>query len=279
MKKFTKIVAMVTLAVILVFLFAGCNKTRLLYEKDYVEYYYDSALNRYIATGRKLRLNENKISFTMTFANDTSVTGSLSLEEDINGLVLTVPSEAFAPFKANYSQYLQQAYADMYSSETIQALLDEIKIMEQMYYDKKHIFSSRSIQLIKAVSENDKNPNYSIFEGLYDSVKDADLQYLFRNGKLFTVQNGKTSDIAYGTYSINESYITVTRTDADGNIMYKEGMPITLSYLYTTISYPDNFTLTTDVDDEEYNKFVESTAKLLAGKTLAVLVSTFYLAE
>ncbi|NCA67193.1 MAG: hypothetical protein EOM87_03915 [Clostridia bacterium] len=279
MKYLTKAIAVIMLIICSVVILSGCRNSSLMINTDYAEYYFDSSLNRYIMTGRKLRINENKTSFTMTFANDTSITGSLIIEDDINGLVLSVSSEAFQPFKTSYAAYLTEAYADTYSSETIQALLDQIKVMEQMYYNKKHIFSSRSIQLVKAITDKDVNVNYAIFEGLYDSVKDSDIQYLFRNGRLYTVTNGKTSDIAYGSYTINENYITVTRTDADGEPIYKEGALVQLSYLYTTISYPTDFTINVDVDDDDYNEMVESSAKLLAGKTVAVLVSTFYLAE
>lgn len=279
MKKLTKATTFLIMIIILSVALLGCNTNVLHYNTDYTEYYFDSTQNRFIKTGRNLYLNENKLSFTMKFANDTSVTGALVVEEDINGLVLSVADEAFAPFKTNYSEYLSQEYGEIYSTETIQAMLDQINIMEQLYYNKNHIFSSRSMQLIKAISEEDENVNYSNFEGLYDSVKDADMQYLFTNGKLYTVIDGVTSEKAYGTYTVNENYVTVIRTDEDGEPIYKEGELVKLSYLNTTISYPDDFTLTSNVDDEDYNSFVEDAASLLAGKTISVLVNSFYIVE
>lgn len=276
MKALSRIIATVLIIIALVSVFVGCNRNELRFNTDYIEYYFDSADNRYIETGRKLRLADNKLSFTMTFSNLSSIIGALVVEDDINGLVLSVANEAFEPFMDNYSQYLSEAYADTYSAETIEELLKQIHIKEQMYYDNKHIFSSRSLQLVKSISE--ENSDYSVFEGTYDSVKD-EAQYLFKNGRLYLVEEGKPSETAYGTYTVNESYVTVTRVDESGEPLYKEGSLIQLSYLYTTISFPDNFSIVTDVDDDEYSEFVDDTASLLAGKKVAVLVSTFYLAE
>ncbi len=276
MKFLTRIIAAALIVLTPALIFLGCNREQLKYNTNYVEYYFDSSLNSYIKTGRTLVLNEGGQSFTMTFSNFSSVTGSLVVEQDINGLVLNVAPEAFEPFLNNYSEYLTEAYADVYSAETIEELLDQIHIKDQMYYDNKHIFSSRSMQLIKDVAS--ASSDYSGFEGRYDSVNDS-AEYLFKNGELFLVEDDVVSEHAYGTYSVNESYVTVTRVDESGEPIYKEGSLIQISYLYTTLTFPENFSIVTDVDDDDYNEFIEDTAALLAGKKVAVLVSTFYLAE
>lgn len=279
MKKALKLTSIFMCLIVIVLLVYGCNSDKLITNADYTEYIFDNSRNQYIETGRKMRINDKKSSFTMSFANGASITGSLEVEKDINGLILRIDDEAFAPFKTSYINYLKEEYADIYSEETIQTIFEQVKVQEQLYYSRKHLFSSHSMQLVKAVSEKDKNVNYSIFEGVYDSVKEEDTQYLFKNGKLFTMDKGKASEKHSGTYTINENYITVTLVDDNGENLYKEGNLVQTSYLYTTITYPADFTINTDVDDEDYNKMITNTARLMAGKTIAVLTDSFYLAK
>ncbi len=276
MKFPTRVIAAILIVLTPALIFLGCGKELLQYNIDYVEYYFDSSRNAYIKTGRTLVLNESGRSFTMSFANFSSITGSLLVEKDINGLVLSVDSEAFEPFLEHYSGYLNEAFADTYSADTIEELLKQIHIKEQLYYSGKHIFSSRSMKLVKSVSETQND--YSTFEGVYDSVGD-DSQYLFKNGKLYLFENGASSEYAYGTYSVNEGYVTVTRIDESGEPLYKEGSLLQIGYLYTTLTFPEDFAIVTDVDDEDYNQFIDDSASTLAGKKIAVLVNNFYLAE
>lgn len=269
MKRFRFIlVLLITIAV--VFISCGCNATKIKNDVEYREYVYDDETKDFVPTDYALTFSNNFGRYTMSFG-DFAIIGTTT--KYLSGYTLNVSPDVLSAISGLDDLILTDP--DKYSD-----LLDTLKsttVNQQVYFSNKYIFAHSSIAMIK---DSASTGDLSSLDGVYEYSADSGIKFSLKDGFVYKITvktaDGKTTETTEEKpslrYVIQEGIVKMIRIDENGKDVYSENILQSTSYLYATITYPGDFSEQyKNSSTTEYEK-----AKLLDGKTLAVLTNAFY---
>ena len=271
--KFWKFLTIPLAIVLVLFTLGGCTEKKIVTDKVYREYYYNSATTKFFTTGKTIRFPEDKKSCFTHFDSDTYIQSTVTFAEGMNAFSLKCEGAILDNLKNSFKDNLLENYGDVLDAGAIEALTNSVTMAEEYYYTGDKIIASKSIAYTRTTKYEG---SLSSLEGIYYDVNQKN--YLkIADGFLYS-QNTEdekfTKKIA--KYTINGDIIVFTKTDSEGNIYYIEGREVKTAYLYFTIDYPENFTISADFKDSEWNKAIASDAEKYRGQGVAVLAGSFF---
>lgn len=269
MKRFRFIfIILITFAVI--FISCGCNATKIKTDVEYREYVYDDETKDFVPTDFTLSFSNGFEGYTMSFG-EFSIIGTTT--KRLSGYTLNVSDDVLSAISGLDDLILTDP--DKYND-----LLDTIKsttVNQQVYFSDKYVFSHSSIAMIK---DSASKGDLSSLDGIYEYSADSGIKFELKDGFVYKITvktaDGKTTETTEEKpslrYVIQEGIVKMIRIDENGKDVYSENILQSTSYLYATITYPGDFSSQyKNSSATEYEK-----AKLLDGKTLAVLTNAYY---
>ena len=270
--KFCKFLVIPLVIIFVLFAFAGCSEKKVVANKTYQEYYYNSATSKFFSTGKNLKFEEDMKSCYTYFDKDTYIQSMATFADGMNAFSLVCEGAILDNVKSAFKENLLKTYGDVLDVGTIETLASSVMMSEEYYYTSDKIVASNAI----AYAKNTKDDSLSSFEGIYYDVNN-NAYFKIADGFLFS-HDAKKDEFVTKTakYTINGDIIVFTKTDSDGNIYYVEGKEIKTAYLYFTIDYPENFSISADFKDSEWNKAITSYVEKYKGQSVSVLASSFF---
>lgn len=269
MKNF-RIIFILIFTLALVFVTCGCSANKIKTDVTYREYVYDDEAKGFVRTDYSLSFSKGFSGYTISFG-DFSIMGSTT--KRLSGYTLNVSDDVLSAISGLDDLIMTDpaAYEEM---------LEKIKnttVNQQVYFSDRIIFTHSSIAMMKDASSSG---DLSALDGTYEYSADSTIKFLFKDGFAYRItqktESGKTTESTEENpslrYVIQDRIVKMIRIDEDGQDVYLENKLQTTSYLYATITYPDDFS-------EQYKESSKSdyeNAKLLDGKTVAVLTNAYY---
>ena len=265
MKKFLVVILILTL--VLTTGIVGCKKE--VTSGVYYKYSYDPTEGTFTQTNVFVEFGKNMQSFHFS-ANDilnfygevvkTSNGFALNVSEDVSAAMLDVQS-------------LKDEDPEKY--ELIKEYVNSVSFNQQMYSSEEYLFSSYDIALSKRLDSE----HLASVEGVYDVVNDSSTRYRLSRGLVYTItidDKGVATEkeAPSGRYYLQERILTIVRIDGNGKDVAYEGKIQKISYFFATITYPENDAIV--LGDDDYSKNLKEELDLISGKTISVMVSSYY---
>lgn len=273
MKKKT-IILLLIIVVILAVCLSGCS-AKVKAGVAYKEYTYNDESADFLPTGNSITFSKDFLGYEMTFNSGVSVMGAT--KPSVSGYTLELSDEVLTSL-SGLDDLIEKDY------EAYQKIVEEIKngitVNQQVYLSDGIVFSHSSIAMLKSI---DGEGNYQDIDGVYDYQPDSKTKFRLKNGFVYRItiktEDGKTTETQEEKpslrYVIQDRIVKMIRIDENGKDVYLEGKLQTTSYMYSTITYPKDFSEAfKDGDNASYEQ-----AKLLDGLTIAVFTNSFYRAK
>lgn len=285
MKLTKRLIAVITVAIVLTFTLGACNNG--IKNTVYNEYYY-SANQGFVSSGRTITINKDntmivEIGGSKATASFTNYTNEKYLKVGYKGNFDQTTLE-------NYKTYLETLSGGTFTYEEIVELLNNATKYENMYYYKNYVFMPSSITAYRYVNEFEGyDQNYNTIEGAY-IVDGLTEKMLLQNGIIYvqdtSLKEGKYP-IQRGTYSIENDFLVMNVTATSGTVEVQQS----IKYLIAEITLPSTEALEeaingeqnegedSEVEDTEIDSLYKETLekmKELNGGKVKVLVSSFF---
>lgn len=250
----------------------GCSGVKIKNDTFYTEYSYSDEAKDFVETGVKLAFNHNFKGFEISLNNGISFMGET--KESLSGYSLSLSDDVLTSLSG--LDELAASNPEGYK-ELVNLIKANVTANEQIYFSGDYMFSHTSIAMIKSTADSGDLKN---LDGTYDYEPSDAIKFRLKNGFVYRIdiktENNKTTETEQEKpvlrYTIQNRIVKMIRLDENGNDVYIENQLQATSYFYGTITYPDNFAEQFKGNNPiEYEK-----AKLLAGKTLAVLTTAYY---
>lgn len=268
------VILLLIIVVILAISLSGCN-AKVKIGVPYNEYVYDDETADFLPTGNSISFTNDFLGYEMTFNSGVSVMGKT--KPSVSGYTLELSDDVLT-FLSGLDDLIEKDY-EAYQ-EIVKQIKDGITVNQQVYLSDGIIFSHSSIAMLKAV---DGEGSYQDIDGVYDYRPDSNTKFRLKNGFVYKItiktEDGKTTETQEEKpslrYVIQDRVVKMIRIDENGKDLYLEGKLQTTSYIYSTITYPKDFSEAfKNGDKASYEK-----AKQLDGLTIAALTNSFYKAK